>query len=140
MELFGYLAIDVWDKDLGNPDDFLGRVLIPFREIPTDSHSPKNVWYDLTRRSTKDTVRGQLCVRVELEVDSGMVSERYDPVCGVGGMNLCVWSGRYELVCMEWAVRTNLIMIDRQFARYNAPGKLSLSHSNHTLQPECLTP
>lgn len=72
LELFGYLVIDVWDKDVGNPDDFLGRVLIPFREVSTDSQTPKDTWYDLTRRSSKDSVRGQLCVRVELEVDSAV--------------------------------------------------------------------
>ncbi len=73
LELFGYLGIDVWDKDTVNADDFLGRVLIPFRDIPTDTHSAKDTRYDLTKRSPKDSVRGQLCVRVELEVDSGVV-------------------------------------------------------------------
>lgn len=73
MELFGYLGIDVWDKDTANPDDFLGRVVIPFREISTDPKSSKDTFYDLTRRSPKDNVRGQLHVRVELELDIGVV-------------------------------------------------------------------
>ncbi len=73
LELFGYLGIDVWDKDTVNPDDFLGRVLIPLREISIDTHSTKDTSYDLTRRTAKDSVRGQLCVRVELEVDTGVV-------------------------------------------------------------------
>ena len=55
-----------------NPDDFLGRVMIPLREIPPDT-SVGETWYPLTNRSAKDNVSGSLCVRIYLRVDSDKV-------------------------------------------------------------------
>lgn len=36
--LFGYLIIKVWDRDVGNPDDFLGQVVLPFSSFPLCPH------------------------------------------------------------------------------------------------------
>lgn len=32
--LLGYLLIEIWDHDFGNPDDFIGRLVIPLSSLP----------------------------------------------------------------------------------------------------------
>ena len=32
--LSGYLLVEVWDRDFGNPDDFIGRLVIPLASLP----------------------------------------------------------------------------------------------------------
>ena len=61
----------MWDRDTINPDDFLGQVMIPLREVSwTDS---KEEWYPLTRRNTKDKVSGSIRLEVQLKVDKSKV-------------------------------------------------------------------
>jgi len=74
LELFGYLTIDVFDKDMVNADDFLGRVMVPLRSLSAGTESVKESWHDLRRRAPKDNVRGQICLRLELDVEYGIVS------------------------------------------------------------------
>ena len=70
----GYLVFDVWDHDAINPDDFLGRVMVPLREIaPGDS---REKLYPLTQKSAKEDVEGFLCARINLTVDPGKVIGR----------------------------------------------------------------
>jgi hypothetical protein len=70
--LLGYLVIKVWDRDLGNPDDFLGQVIIPLSSLPLcPSHLAEvsqEKWYNLTRQSTKNEMsRGKLQLKMQLE-------------------------------------------------------------------------
>ncbi len=32
--LLGYLSLEIWDRDFGNPDDFIGRLVIPLSSLP----------------------------------------------------------------------------------------------------------
>ena len=68
IHLYGYLVVDVWDHDSTNPDDFLGRVMIPLGEIP--SNQPNETWYPLMKRNTKDgKISGSLKLSIQLLVD-----------------------------------------------------------------------
>ena len=64
----------MWDYDTVNPDDFLGRVVIPLRDIATNT-SAKDMWYPLTCRGTKEGVSGSVCLRMELKISGGKVSK-----------------------------------------------------------------
>ena len=68
IHLYGYLVVDVWDHDTTNPDDFLGRVMIPLGEIPSDRHN--ELWYPLMKRNTKDgKISGSLKLSTQLLID-----------------------------------------------------------------------
>ena len=68
IHLYGYLVVDVWDHDSTNPDDFLGRVMIPLGEIPSDKTN--KAWYPLMKRNTKDgKISGTLKLSTQLLVD-----------------------------------------------------------------------
>ena len=72
IHLYGYLVVDVWDHDNTNPDDFLGRVMIPLGEIPSDA--PGECWYPLMKRNVKDgQISGSLKLRTHLVVDESKV-------------------------------------------------------------------
>ena len=73
LHLYGYLVVDVWDHDSTNPDDFLGRVMLPLGEIP--SSKAKEFWYPLKKRSTKDgSLTGSLKLKTQLLVDKSKVT------------------------------------------------------------------
>ena len=72
LHLYGYLVVDVWDHDSTNPDDFLGRVMLPLGEVPSDS--AKEFWYPLMKRNTKDgALTGSLKLKTQLLVDGSKV-------------------------------------------------------------------
>lgn len=63
----------MWDHDSTNPDDFLGRVMLPLGEIPSDKE--KEFWYPLMKRSTKDgSLTGSLKLKTQLLVDKSKVN------------------------------------------------------------------
>lgn len=69
IHLYGYLVVDVWDHDSTNPDDFLGRVMIPLVEISSDF--PNEAWYPLMKRNTKDgKISGSLKLCTQLRLDT----------------------------------------------------------------------
>ncbi len=66
-QLSGYVMVEVWDHDTMNQDDFLGQVMIPLREVAT--MGPREEWYPLTRRNTKEKVSGSILLEMYLKVD-----------------------------------------------------------------------
>lgn len=78
-QVSGYLIVDVWDHDSMNPDDFLGMVMIPLRDVPTVS--PQEEWYPLTRRNAKEKVYGSILLELLLKVDKNKVQGRAIVVC-----------------------------------------------------------
>ena len=62
--LLGYLVVEVWDHDMGNPDDFLGCVLIPLSSLTL---TPQQQWYTLERQGQRDLVSGKIELKINLE-------------------------------------------------------------------------
>lgn len=79
FQVSGYLIVDVWDHDSMNPDDFLGMVMIPLRDVPT--LAPQEEWYPLTRRTTKEKVSGSILLELHLRVDKNKVQSSWK-FCG----------------------------------------------------------
>lgn len=64
--------IDVWDYDKVNQDDYLGRLVIPLCDITPGTLG--KMWYPITRKGVKDTVSGQIEVKLDLHLENEMVS------------------------------------------------------------------
>ena len=71
FQVSGYLMVDLWDHDTMNPDDFLGQVMFPLRDVPT--LAPLEEWYPLTRRSPKEKVSGSILLEMQLKVEKNKV-------------------------------------------------------------------
>ena len=56
-----YVKVDMWDHDMLNRDDFLGTVMLPLVDV-TDSKEP--VWYMLSRNNSKQTVKGEIKLKL----------------------------------------------------------------------------
>ena len=55
------LRLEMWDHDLLNRDDFMGMVMLPLIDIG-DSKEP--YWYRLTRNNSKQTITGEIKLKV----------------------------------------------------------------------------
>ena len=56
-----YFKLEMWDHDRLNRDDFMGMVMLPLVDI-SDSKAPQ--WYKLTRYASKQTVSGEIKLKV----------------------------------------------------------------------------
>ena len=72
LHCHGYLVVDVWDHNTIIPDDFLGRVMLPLGEIPTDKAN--ELWYPLMKRNIKDrNISGSLKLKTRMLVGENKV-------------------------------------------------------------------
>ena len=69
QSIIHYVIIDVWDKDTLNPDDFMGRVMVPVSSL---NHESLCGWFPLGRTSSRDAqFTGE--IYLELRIKSQLV-------------------------------------------------------------------
>ena len=68
VELFGYLTVDVWDSNV--QDTFVGKVMIPIRDIPAQQKR-YSTWYCLRRSVAKEVVTGKILLATYVELSDG---------------------------------------------------------------------
>ena len=62
--LMHYIHVDVWDHDMLNRDDFMGRVVIP---ITTLTEEMLSGWFPLGRMTSKNNVSGEIYLEISLK-------------------------------------------------------------------------
>ena len=77
-----YFKLEMWDHDMLNRDDFMGMVMLPLIDI-ADNKEPR--WYKLTRTNSKQTITGEVKLKVYYNTSVSMAVLLSDVALIVGG-------------------------------------------------------